>query len=202
MLPTGFVCWFATKSFVRNLTSSYVKHLRCKSTMMTPSGKALTKDQFLTFPLATFINDNDEESNFHIAKNIVKFFEAYDDGNYAAIVSDKPISTRSFKFCEGKCRYDKNIRGKYIIVYKQAITGKARIYKKDVIEYFITGLILYNDNAKNVRYGLEELFDKHWSVIKSHGSCYYTYNTYSFKLRIGKEKWTIWRHGCSNRDMI
>ena len=91
----------------------------------TTQSRNLTTAQFQSQPLAVFINDNDE-TNYDIAKSICEFFDARDTGTYAAIVSDTPITRYSFLHT-GKRRYAPRCRGKYIMVWKQAVGTKFRI---------------------------------------------------------------------------
>eukprot|EP01083_Nonionella_stella_P268964 909568_1 len=131
--------------------------------------KKMTKEQFMSQPLAAFINDNDEETNFDIAKSIVTFFEDRDDGTYAAIVSDKQI-TSTFWCIEGKTRYVEKCRGKNIQLWKQAKSVPLmKDVKDDTIQTVVKCFIKEHDNLSKVKNDLEEIFGQSWAVVVSRG---------------------------------
>ena len=155
--------------------------------------QSLTKGQFMSQPLAAFINDNGE-SNYTIAKKIKQFFEDRDTGVYAAIVSDSEFFKWSSMITEGKTRIEKNCRGKFIKVYKQASSQNLlKEYKKESVEAVIKGLVETNDTAETINNILCEMVGNYWSVYKTRDdvsvSC--TYNKYY----VSHKGWTVWRHG-------
>ncbi len=152
----------------------------------------LTKEQFYSQPLAAFINDNNE-SNYDIAKSIVSFFEDRDDGKYSAIVSDKRPFCNTWNEQE-KYRYVKHCRGKYIIVWKQ--TPKAKITDDEIKESTVGSVVkaLINDinDTKKINVILSEIFGNYWTVC-CEGSVHCTYSQYYIQYK----KWTVWRHHCA-----
>ena len=152
---------------------------------------SLTKDQFMSQPLAAFINDNGE-SNFTIAKKIVTFFEDRDHGKYAAIVANSELHNYRGWITEGKTRIERNCRGKWIKVYKQCPSRNKKDYKKETVDAVVKGLIATNDEAIKIGDILCEIFGGYWSVYKigDNGSAYFTYDEYYIKHK----GWTIWRH--------
>eukprot|EP01083_Nonionella_stella_P301822 1037675_1 len=155
----------------------------------------MTKDQFMSQPLAAFINDNDEETNFDIAKSIVTFFEDRDDGTYAAIVSDTKINS-TFWFNEGKTRYMEKCRGKYIRLWKQTKSVPLmKDVKDDTIQTVVKCLIKEHGNLSKVKNDLEEIFGQSWAVVVSRGvaGLYATYSKYFIRMTFNNSQWFVWR---------
>eukprot|EP01083_Nonionella_stella_P145776 457492_1 len=155
----------------------------------------MTKDQFMSQPLAAFINDNDEETNFDIAKSIVTFFEDRDDGTYAAIVSDKQI-TSTFWCIEGKTRYVEKCRGKNIQLWKQAKSVPLmKDVKDDTIQTVVKCFIKEHDNLSKVKNDVEEIFGQAWAVVVSRGvaGVYASYSKYFVSMTFNNSQWFVWR---------
>lgn len=161
---------------------------------MPKKEKKYATKKFLAKPLAGFLNDNGE-SNIDIAKNIVEYFKSHDTGNYAAIVSDTRINDHHVKHKEDKYRYEKDVEGKYIIVFKAFTSGMIQDTAEDTIKSYIRGFMLDNRKATaaTISDELEDVFGGSWAVIRSTARIYHTYDEYSFILQVKNSTWKIWR---------
>ena len=153
----------------------------------------MTRSQFMSQPLAAFINDDEGQTNYQISKSIVDFYQDRDDGYYAAITSDKPIKWSGYH-TDAKYKYIKKCRGKYIIVYKQAKSEMLlKRCKQSTVKACAIGLIMENmNNLTEVSTGLSELFGDYWSVCCG-GKVYSHYDGFYFVLNIKNKTYIIWR---------
>ena len=172
------------------------------TTTTQSSDMYMNKDRFMVHPLSGFINEDDEETNLDIAKNIVDFFNAWDKtGKYTAIVSNKRIRVAA-GYTEGKYRYDnkKKFRGKYIAVWKQD-GGEPfqKVIKKEYVKACLEGLIENYDDVEDVREAMNDVFGESWAVVKasSKAKCkaYFTSTAYNFHAKIDGKYWKVWRQG-------
>ena len=156
----------------------------------------LTTAQFMSQPLAAFINDNDE-TNFDIAKSIATYFDNRDTGKYAAIVSDIPIKC-ACSYSEGKYRSVDKCRGKYIQVWKQSGQNFNLNHspKESIVASCVKGIIGdHQDDIAAIQSGLDEVFGKSWAVFagKEQFGIYCSYRKYLFNGEISGKRWVIWR---------
>merc|ERR1719361_1864406 len=161
----------------------------------------VTTDQFMSQPLAAFI-DNEDESNFEIADKIVTYFTDRDTGCYAAIVADASSPAQYVAdYIEDKMREVSNCRGKWICVWKQAKSEKLKVhYSKTVVSALVKGLTIETKGGPHrIQEHLHEVFGKHWCVVQSKTSkssaCYYhDHQDNNFTFASGGYKWSIWRN--------
>lgn len=150
--------------------------------------------RFLSFPLAVFIHDDEEESNYEIAKRIVNFYDHRDEGFYAAVVGDESIECATTSE-EGKCRYVERCRGKYIKLYKQARSSYLRTAPRvSTVKSMVKGLIADIENCSALKRTMNEIFGGKWSVVKGSGTPYCHYDIYSITVSVNEERWKLWRH--------
>eukprot|EP01083_Nonionella_stella_P073939 200251_1 len=169
----------------------------CKKRKLTAHSisQKITKNMFMSQPMAAFINDNGE-SNYEIAKSIVTFFNDRDDGRYAAIVSNtgSPASAH-YWYIEGKYKRVDNCRGKSIQVWKQPQSDallNALTFKEATVKSIIKGLIIDNGTPVKVCESLHEIFGKYWCASIG-GSVYSTYGSYFVHMTVNNRMWIVWR---------
>ena len=159
--------------------------------------KRMTKAQFMSQPLAAFI-DNDSESHFDIAEKIVTFFEDRDAGDYAAIVADQKIDS-AFTFSDGKYRECTDCRGRYICVWKQPLSETlSTIYSDENVRSVVKGLIMDNHKCSDVCDALDELLGDCWVAVSAprnvNTGYVYTFDDYQVDdYRRYNKVWEIWR---------
>ena len=171
------------------------------SVFFTMAMLRLTKPQFMSQPLAVFIN-NDREDDFIIAKNICSFFNDRDVappfGKYAAIVGEKNLKVIHCLWQkEGKSREMLDCRGKYIFVWKQPMSPPLiKIHAKSAVKSVVRGLILELNDVTKVRDTLDEVLGKYWSVVIGDEpiTVFAHYHEYYLKNEhIHDQYWTVWR---------
>eukprot|EP00490_Sorites_sp_Unknown_P024463 CAMPEP_0114665384 /NCGR_PEP_ID=MMETSP0191-20121206/30648_1 /TAXON_ID=126664 /ORGANISM="Sorites sp." /LENGTH=158 /DNA_ID=CAMNT_0001910261 /DNA_START=40 /DNA_END=516 /DNA_ORIENTATION=- len=137
----------------------------------------LTKAQFMSKEMGGFIH-SDSESNFEIAKRIVKYFDDRDYGYYAAIVSDKgEWVSRYFNYSDDKFK-DVYVKNKRIQVWKQTSSCETSRMKSN-FGAFVDGLIKKYGNTKPIKEALDNELGGYYAVVEDKycASSYYTYNS-------------------------
>ena len=153
----------------------------------------------MSIDLSSFIYDNNNDSNYDIAKRIKLHYDWMDTGYYTVIVSDKRILSRC-SYSEDKYRYIQELKsGKYIKLWKQEKSKEInKTYEKQMVKLYLEELIEENGNdITSIKRKMDNEYGKSWIVLKSYNDeneAAFTHQTYyHFIIKCGNEWWNVWK---------
>ena len=153
----------------------------------------LTKSEFMSKEMGGFIHRNNE-SNYDIAKRIVKYFDDRDSGYYAAVVNDDNEYCGLQGWIKDYKRKDVTVKNKRIQVWKQYPSGETSRMKSN-FGAFCDGLIKkHRYDFNQIRDGLKNDLDGYYAVVcHEHAGIYCSFYNHHHRTFDHGYKYELWR---------